>query len=100
MSDQAVVPPDLSSDLLPRLETFIVPFAETLVGAERKRHTAEYISGLLSNLEPRPVKGSPTSMTSNGRASRNSSGTSRGIISPCSGPWPARSATSWVNPTA
>ena len=57
MSDQAVVPPDLSSDLLPRLETFIVPFAETLVGAEQHRHTAEYVTGLLSKLEPKTGEG-------------------------------------------
>jgi SRSO17 transposase len=57
MLDQAVVTPDLLSDLLPRLERFIVPFVETLVGAEQKRHTAEYISGLLSNLDHKTGEG-------------------------------------------
>ena len=57
MLDQAVVTPDLVSDLLPRLETFIGPFVETLVEAEQKRHAAEYISGLLSNLEHKTGEG-------------------------------------------
>jgi SRSO17 transposase len=57
MLAQAVVTPDVLSDLLPRLELFIVPFVETLVGAEQKRHTAEYISGLLSNLDHKTGEG-------------------------------------------
>jgi SRSO17 transposase len=57
MLDQAVVTPDLVSDLLPRLETFVVPFVATLVEAEQKRHAAEYISGLLSNLEHKTGEG-------------------------------------------
>src|SRR5262249_2269311 len=57
MLDQAVVTPDLLKDLLPRLETFVAPFAATLVEAEPKRHAAEYISGLLSNLEHKTGEG-------------------------------------------
>jgi SRSO17 transposase len=57
MLDQAVVTPDLLKDLLPRLERFIAPFAATLVETEQKRHTAEYISGLLSNLDHKTGEG-------------------------------------------
>src|SRR5262249_53271842 len=57
MLDQAVVTPDLLSDLLPRLELFIAPFVDTLVETERKRHAAEYISGLLSNLDHKTGEG-------------------------------------------
>ena len=57
MLDQAEVTPDLVSDLLPRLERFLEPFVETLLEAEPKRHTAEYLSGLLSNLEHKTGEG-------------------------------------------
>src|SRR5215831_21272541 len=57
MLDQAVVPPDLLKDLLPRLGTFLIPFAETLEEAEQKRHAAEYVGGLLSNLEHKTGEG-------------------------------------------
>lgn len=57
MLDQAVVTPDLLSELLPRLEVFIAPFTATLVETEQKRHAAEYVSGLLSNLEHKTGEG-------------------------------------------
>src|SRR5947209_19014431 len=57
MVGQAEVPPDLLSDLLPRLERFLEPFVATLLGTEQKRHTAEYLSGLLSNLEHKTGEG-------------------------------------------
>src|SRR5262245_14943076 len=57
MLDQAVVTPDLLKDILPRLEAFMAPFAATLVETEQKRHAAEYISGLLSNLEHKTGEG-------------------------------------------
>jgi len=57
MLDQAVVTPDLLKGLLPRLEAFMAPFAATLVETEQKRHAAEYVSGLLSNLEHKTGEG-------------------------------------------
>jgi hypothetical protein len=51
MLDQAEVTPDVLSDLLPRLERFIVPFVETLSGTGQRRHAGESIIGLLSQLE-------------------------------------------------
>jgi SRSO17 transposase len=57
MMDQAVVTPDLLKDLLPRLEVFMAPFAATLVETEQRRHAAEYVSGLLSNLEHKTGEG-------------------------------------------
>ena len=57
MLDQAEVTPHLLSDLLPRLERFLEPFVETLLEVEQKRHTAEYLSGLLSNLEHKTGEG-------------------------------------------
>ena len=40
MSAQAEISPELMRDLLKRLESFAVPFAESLSGA-RRRHVAE-----------------------------------------------------------
>src|SRR5215470_442647 len=57
MLDQAEVTPDLVSDLLPRLESFLEPFVATLLETEQKRHTAEYVSGLLSHLEHKTGEG-------------------------------------------
>ena len=57
MLDQAEVTPDLVRDLLPRLERFLEPFVATLLETEQKRHTAEYLSGLLSHLEHKTGEG-------------------------------------------
>src|ERR1700716_2123408 len=50
MLEDAEVSPELLSDLLPRLETFVAPFAAALGGAQQRTHAAEYLTGLLSNL--------------------------------------------------
>jgi SRSO17 transposase len=51
MLAQAEVSPELMRCLLKRLETFAVPFAESLAGPQQRRHAAEYMTGLLSQLE-------------------------------------------------
>jgi SRSO17 transposase len=51
MLEDAEVSPELLEDLLPRLETFVVPFAAALREPEQRRHALEYMTGLLSHLE-------------------------------------------------
>ena len=51
MLEDTEVTPEMLKDLLPRLETFVQPFAAALEEPAQRRHAAEYISGLLSNLE-------------------------------------------------
>ena len=51
MLARAEVSPELLRDLLTRLATFAEPFAESLSGAQQRRHAAEYLTGLLSKLE-------------------------------------------------
>jgi SRSO17 transposase len=51
MLAQAEISPELMRDLLKRLESFAEPFTESLSGAQRRRHVAEYMTGLLSKLE-------------------------------------------------
>ena len=96
MMDQAEVSPELLRDLLPRLNQFVQPFVKNLLGPEQIRHAAEYIMGLVSKLDARPAKGSPTSTISNAKASRSSSDTCRGLTNRCSPPWPDKSARSWA----
>lgn len=47
---QAEVGPELVDGFLGRLETFVQPFAASLAEPEQKRHTLEYLTGLLSKL--------------------------------------------------
>ena len=100
MMEQAKVSPELLKDLLPRLNQFVLPFVESLVEPEQKRHTVEYMTGLVSGLERKTARGSPTCMIKSDRESRSSLGLCRGIISRCSPLWRARSARSWVKPMA
>ena len=100
MMHQAEVSPELLRDLLPRLNQFVKPFVEDFLGPEHIRHAAEYLMGLVSKLDARRARGSPTCTISNGRESRSSSDMCRGIISRCSRPWPGKSARSWAKPTA
>jgi SRSO17 transposase len=51
MLAQAEVSPESMRGLLKRLETFAEPFAESLTGPQQRRHAAEYMTGLLSELE-------------------------------------------------
>ena len=57
MLAQAVVPPDLVEGFLSRLETFVLPFAASLVSDEQRRHALEYVTGLLSKLEHKTGEG-------------------------------------------
>ena len=57
MLDQAKVSPEMLQDLLPRLQKFVEPFAESLLEPEQKQHAAEYITGLLSGLERKTGEG-------------------------------------------
>jgi SRSO17 transposase len=51
MLAQAEVSPELMRGLLKRLETFAEPFANSLGQPEQRRHVAEYLTGLLSQLD-------------------------------------------------
>ena len=51
MLEDAEVSPEMLRGLLTRLETFVEPFAATLGEPEQRRHAAEYMTGLLSNLK-------------------------------------------------
>jgi len=51
MLAQAQVSPELTKGLLSRLDTFVQPFTASLAEPEQRRHTVEYLTGLLSNLE-------------------------------------------------
>ena len=50
MLAQAEVSPELMKGLFDRLDTFIEPFAASLDHPERRRHAAQYMTGLLSEL--------------------------------------------------
>jgi SRSO17 transposase len=47
----AFVAPRVFDDVLPRLEEFLQPFVASLAGAASRRNAAEYVGGLLSNLQ-------------------------------------------------
>ena len=57
MLGRAHVSPDLLRGVLPRLETFVKPFVEHLPAPERRRHAAEYVTGLMSKLERKTGEG-------------------------------------------
>ena len=57
MLAQAQVPPGLTEGLLSRLETFVHPFTASLAEPEQRRHTVEYLTGLLSKLKHRTGEG-------------------------------------------
>jgi SRSO17 transposase len=57
MLAQAQVPPDLTKGLLARLETFVPPFTASLAAPEQRRHTVEYLIGLLSKLKHKTGEG-------------------------------------------
>src|SRR3954447_5243954 len=48
--DDAEVPPGLLRGVLPRLETFLQPFVQTLISAEQRTNARHYVQGLLSDL--------------------------------------------------
>jgi SRSO17 transposase len=57
MLAQAEVSPELTEGLIPRLKDFVLPFTVGLVEPEQRRHTLEYITGLLSNLDHKTSEG-------------------------------------------
>ena len=57
MLAQAEVSPEMLQGLLARLEEFVVPFAALLQEPEQRRHTIEYLTGLLSKLEHKTSEG-------------------------------------------
>ena len=57
MLAQAEVPPEVTQGLLTRLEEFVQPFTAALAEPEQRRHTVEYLTGLLSKLEHKTSEG-------------------------------------------
>ena len=57
MLAQAEVSPELTEGLLTRLEEFVLPFTVALIAPEQRRHTVEYITGLLSKLAHKTSEG-------------------------------------------
>jgi SRSO17 transposase len=57
MLAQAEVPPDLVAGFLSRLETFVLPFAASMASDEQRRHTVEYLTGLISKLKHKTGEG-------------------------------------------
>jgi SRSO17 transposase len=47
----AEVNPEVFAGMLARIERFVEPFAAALVRCEQRRHVAEYVAGLLSNVD-------------------------------------------------
>ena len=54
--NDAVVPVNLVRGLMPRLESFMVPFVAALQSAEQKTNARQYVSGLLSDLESKDAE--------------------------------------------
>ncbi|WP_406693458.1 IS701 family transposase [Singulisphaera sp. Ch08] len=57
MMAQAEVDPKLIDGFSSRLETFVQPFSASLAVPQQKRHTVEYLTGLLSRLEHKTGEG-------------------------------------------
>jgi SRSO17 transposase len=57
MLAEAEVGPELIDGFLSRLETFVHPFSASLGGPQQRRHTVEYLTGLLSKLEHKTGEG-------------------------------------------
>jgi SRSO17 transposase len=57
MLAQAEVPPELTEGLLSRLGDFVLPYTAALAEPEQRRHTIEYMTGLLSKLEHKTSEG-------------------------------------------
>src|SRR5262249_31224968 len=54
--EDAEVPPGLLRGVLPRLETFLQPFVESLRSAEYRTDARHYVEGLLSDLESKDAE--------------------------------------------
>lgn len=56
LRNDAEVPPHLLRGLMPRLESFLRPFAELLRSARQRTNTGHYVQGLLSDLGGKDVE--------------------------------------------
>jgi SRSO17 transposase len=56
LRNDAEVPPHLLRGLMPRLESFLRPFAELLRSAQQRTNTRHYVQGLLSDLGGKDVE--------------------------------------------
>jgi SRSO17 transposase len=54
--NDAQVPEGLLRDVLPRLESFLAPFVESLESVEQRTNAQHYVSGLLSDLQSKDVE--------------------------------------------
>ena len=84
MLAQAQVPPDLIDGLLSRLETFVLPFTASRVRPNTSVTRSSTSPDCSRSSSTRPAKGSPPCSIKSDKASKSSSGRSRGTISPCS----------------
>jgi len=58
LEQEAIVPPGLLQGLLPRLQTFLVPFlTPALSTPEQQLHARHYVAGLISNLKRKNAEG-------------------------------------------
>jgi SRSO17 transposase len=57
MMAQAVVSPDAMRGLLDRLDSFVLPFCSSLPQPGMQRHAAQYVTGLLSDLDHKTAEG-------------------------------------------
>jgi SRSO17 transposase len=54
--DEAEVPASVLYGVMPRLESFVQPFVESLRSTEQRTNTKQYISGLLSDLDGKDIE--------------------------------------------
>ncbi len=54
--DDAEVSPSLLRGVLPRLESFLQPFVDSLLSPEQRTNTHHYVQGLLSDLDSKDVE--------------------------------------------
>ena len=54
--DDAQVPPNLLRGLLPRLQTFLQPFLDTLKTSQQQTNSHHYVQGLLSEVDRKDVE--------------------------------------------
>jgi hypothetical protein len=69
--NDAHVPPNLLRGLLPRLQTFLEPFLDTLKTPQQQTNAHHYVQGLLSDLGSKDVEAAPTRGYAGYWASRN-----------------------------
>ena len=99
--DDAEVHPGLLRGLLPRLETFLEPFVESLCCPEQRTNARHYVSGLLSDLKSKDAESIAYLFDRERQGLQKFIGQApTGTTSPWSPSWPARSASAWAKPVA